>query len=154
MDLHIHWCNFEQLDNLRLQSIWALRQQVFIIEQQSIYADIDGVDQRAWHLLLEQNNQLVGYARLLDDSIHDCYRFQRIVLSEQARGQGLGRILMEQLIEKARGAGQYKSLRLSAQVHLQNFYRQWKFVPQGAEYDDGGIMHIDMQRLQNQELGQ
>lgn len=146
MKLQTRWCKFEQLSSLTLQSIWALRQQVFIIEQQSIYSDIDGLDPQAWHLLLEQQGQLVGYARLLGDSAYDCYRLQRIVLAKEVRGQGLGSRLMAQLISKAQALQQHSQLRLSAQVRLQNFYRNLGFQPRGCEYDDGGIMHIDMQR--------
>lgn len=146
MNLQTHWCKFEQLSSLTLQAIWALRQQVFIIEQQSIYPDIDGLDPQAWHLLMKQQGQLVGYARLLGDSAFDCYRFQRIVLAKQVRGQGLGGRLMTELIAKAQALNAHPLLRLSAQVQLQNFYRSLGFQPQGCEYDDGGIMHIDMQR--------
>lgn len=146
MNLQTRWCKFAQLSGLRLQSIWALRQQVFIIEQQSIYADIDGLDPQAWHLLLEQQGQLLGYARLLGDAACDCYRLQRIVLAKEVRGQGLGNRLMAQMIAKAQALNEHRLLRLSAQVHLQSFYRNLGFQPQGSEYDDGGIMHIDMQR--------
>lgn len=144
MDLYSRWCNFEQLDKLMMQSIWALRQQVFIIEQQSIYADIDGLDPQAWHLLLEKQGQLLGYARLLGDTDCDCFRFQRIVLAPQARGQGLGSRLMELLMAKSNALKEHTLVRLSAQVHLQEYYQKWGFKPHGAEYDDGGIMHIDM----------
>ncbi|ALS97736.1 GNAT family N-acetyltransferase [Lacimicrobium alkaliphilum] len=146
MNLQTRWCKFEQLSSLTLQAIWALRQQVFIIEQQSIYADIDGLDPHAWHVLLEQQGQLVGYARLLGDSAFDCYRLQRIVLANEVRGQGLGNRLMAQLIAKAQALNEHCQLRLSAQVHLQHFYQNLGFQSQGSEYDDGGIMHIDMQR--------
>ncbi|WP_088332230.1 GNAT family N-acetyltransferase [Lacimicrobium sp. SS2-24] len=146
MKLQTRWCKYAQLDTLTLERILALRQQVFIIEQQSIYADIDGLDPISWHVLLEHEQQLFGYARLFPDDEGKCYRLQRIVLAKNARGMGQGKALMESLIGKAQSLQDYPDLQLSAQVHLQDFYRGWGFTPKGPEYDDGGILHVDMHR--------
>ncbi|GAB3032129.1 GNAT family N-acetyltransferase [Bowmanella dokdonensis] len=146
MQLQPRWCKFQQLDTFSLQAIFRLRQQVFIIEQQSIYADIDGLDPQSWHLLLQSQGQLQGYARLRGDSQQSCYKFERLVLAPPCRGQGAGRLLISQLIDKAMTLNEYPLLKLGAQCQLIDFYRQWHFEVVGEPYDDGGILHQDMQR--------
>lgn len=148
MKVKFRWCKFQQLQLLELQAVFALRQQVFIIEQQSIYTDIDGLDADSWHLLGEdQGGQLVAYARLRGDRQSGCYKFERIVLAPEARGCGLGDMLMQQLLDKAAQGAEFSTLKLSAQSHLQGFYAKWGFIGVGEEYDDGGILHRDMHRL-------
>lgn len=147
MKVEWRWCKFQQLQLLELQAVFALRQQVFIVEQQSIYTDIDGLDLESWHLLGEsENGALLAYARLRGDKYQRCYKFERIVLAPQARGCGAGATLMQQLLDKATELAEFPKLKLSAQSHLQSFYSKWQFVGEGAEYDDGGILHRDMQR--------
>ncbi|WP_102796047.1 GNAT family N-acetyltransferase [Bowmanella denitrificans] len=148
MQVNFRWCKFQQLQLLELHNIFALRQQVFIVEQQSIYTDIDGLDPASWHLLLETADKvLLGYARLRADRALGCYKFERILLAEPARGTGLAGQLIEQLLDKAAQLREYSLLKLSAQSHLQDFYAKWGFIAMGLEYDDGGILHRDMQRV-------
>lgn len=144
MNFHFVWCKFDDLDTHRLYQVLRLRQQVFILEQQSIYEDIDNLDQHSWHLLIHTENGLAGYARLRADSHARAYKFERLVLAPEYRGHGLGKALMQQLLAKSAALGHHRQLKLSAQAHLVAFYEGFGFQAVGEAYDDGGILHRDM----------
>ncbi|MDF2178086.1 GNAT family N-acetyltransferase [Aliiglaciecola sp. CAU 1673] len=144
MKFDIAWCKFADLDTQTLYALLRLRQQVFILEQQSIYEDLDDLDQQSWHLLIKDDNRLAGYARLRADITAYAYKFERLVLDPQYRSQGLGKVLMQQLLAKSAELGQFSKLKLSAQSHLVPFYQRFGFAAIGQEYDDGGIPHRDM----------
>lgn len=139
------------------EQILKLRQDVFIVEQQSIYPDIDGLDQPALHILgtinngrdkesdNEINNELVGYARILPPGRKYAEAaIGRVVISPNARGLGLGHAIVEFCVTTIHSNYPNKSIKLSAQTHLQPFYQSFGFESQGEIYDDGGIDHIDM----------
>ncbi|AWL12403.1 Protein ElaA [Saliniradius amylolyticus] len=129
---------------MELESLLRLRQQVFMLEQQSLYEDIDGLDQRSWHLLLIADARLAGYARLRADEQKRCYKFERLVLLPDYRGQGIGQQLVTELLSKAAQLGDYQRFELSAQTPLQSFYGRFGWRTVGDAYDDGGVEHIDM----------
>lgn len=135
---------FDQLSNQQLYAILALRAQVFIEEQQSIYTDIDFLDQEALHFCCWQGDTLMGYARLRQLSDKGYFKLERIVTAKQGRGQGLGKALMQAMLTEVDKAG-WASL-LSAQTRACEFYRAFGYVCIGEAYDDGGILHIDMRR--------
>jgi len=116
-----------------------IRQIVFIDEQQvPPELEWDADDAHATHFLLTADEQPVGTARLLDDG-----RIGRVALLPQARGKGLGRQLMLAVMQHARQQGMTQ-LRLSAQTHALDFYRQLGFVPCSEVYLDAGIPHQSM----------
>ena len=87
--MNIEAVPFQALDAATAYDVWRLRQQVFVVEQESIYPDLDGRDDEPGtrHVLLRDGTRLVGYARVLDDG--DAWRIGRVVLAEEARGRGL-----------------------------------------------------------------
>lgn len=141
------WADFEDLDRDRLYDLLQLRSEVFVVEQQSLFSDIDGLDRLARHLLLLHDNRLVGYLRLLgpEHSGNATAAISRVVLRKSVRGQGLGRVMMEAALAESRRLYSANPIKLSAQVDQEAFYHSIGFttVP-GEPYDDGGIQHIDM----------
>lgn len=136
---------FEQLTKNELYALAKLRQQVFIIEQNSIYADLDYNDQTAMHYLdFDQQDNLIVYARYRKISQLDEVKIERVVLAEKARGRGLGKSLMVTIIKDIQGAHPLAKITLSSQVDASEFYQRLGFVEVGEAYDDGGIMHIGM----------
>lgn len=141
------WADFEDLDRDRLYDLLQLRSEVFVVEQGSLFSDIDGLDRVARHLLLLLDDRLAGYLRLLgpEHSGDGNAAISRVVLRKNARGQGLGRVLMEAALAETRRRHEAVPVKLSAQVDQEAFYHSIGFttVP-GEPYDDAGILHVDM----------
>ena len=137
---------FAQLGNMDLYAILKLRQDVFMLEQQSLYADLDQLDQTALHLMLKQAADLLGYVRLRDVA-GEYVKIERVVTLPAHRGTGLGSQLFEQaLFVAASEWPQLSELKLAAQVEALGFYRRWGFEAVGEVFDDGGIAHQVMQK--------
>lgn len=140
----LRWLDFEQMSCQTLYAVLKLRQDVFMLEQQSLYEDIDGHDESSQHLLLFRENKLCGYLRLLITA--QTAKLQRIVLSPDVRGLGYGKILLNSALRRVADCDDVTAVKLSAQVQASAFYAQFGFAQSSEPYDDGGIMHIDMVR--------
>ncbi|CDG85783.1 GNAT family N-acetyltransferase [Janthinobacterium agaricidamnosum] len=145
------WLSFEQLSTAELYQILALRQDVFILEQQCLYPDIDGCDQAAWHLLgwqtVDGQRRLAAYLRCLAPGAKfPEMALGRVLTAPAARGGGLGKQLLQQGIACAEQQFPGHPIRIGAQHHLERFYQGFGFNTISAPYDEDGIMHIDMRR--------
>jgi ElaA protein len=136
---------FKQLTKDELYALAKLRQEVFIVEQNSVYLDLDNCDQEAMHFLeYDTQNRLIAYARYRKVSEAEEVKIERVVLALQARGQGLGNSLLVAMLEHIRNAYPSVKVTLSSQTDASKFYQKLGFVEYGDVYDDGGIMHIGM----------
>lgn len=138
---------FHELSLLQLYIIMALRQEVFVVEQNCPYLDADGKDSQAHHLMgYTGNGQLVAYARLIPKGIsYENYAsIGRITTHADFRGKGVGQLLMNQALDCMEQLFPGESLKLSAQSYLRKFYEQFGFVVSGAEYLEDGIPHLPM----------
>lgn len=127
-------------------AILQLRQDVFVVEQECCYADIDGFDNRATHMLIsETGGALIGCQRVFAPGIWcDEAAISRILIARNHRGSGLGEQLVRRGVdyccERYPGAG----IRIGAQAHLESFYGRNGFHSAGNARDVDGIPHIDM----------
>ena len=145
--LYAHWAAFADLSPHDVHDLLQLRQSVFVIEQDCLYPDIDGKDPTALHLLARTDDgaALAGALRLfLADVDGGEARIGRIVVEKTFRGTGLGRKLLSAGIEKARSAVPGCAIVLSAQAHLEVFYKSLGFQAESEIYLEDGIPHIDM----------
>lgn len=135
----------EDLSALDLYAIIRLRNEVFVVEQQCVFQDADGKDLLAWHLCGWQDGDLLAYARLLapGDSYAEA-AIGRVVTAPGSRGQGLGRALMREAIQRCGHLFGPGPLRIGAQQHLHLFYGSLGFRPVGEPYLEDGIPHIEM----------
>jgi ElaA protein len=149
--LHWQWKTFPELTLDELYRVLSLRQEVFVVEQRSIYHDTDGLDQRSHHLLGTlpgaQGPLLAAYLRVLPPGLkYPEASLGRVITAPSVRRQGLGRALMERglafLQERFPGA----PIRISAQHYLLRFYESHGFRAEGEVYDEDGIPHIQMVR--------
>jgi ElaA protein len=125
----------------------ALRQRVFMLEQGMDVLDADGRDHEALHLLGRIGGVLVAYARIFVPEDEEGFvKIGRVVVAESARGQGVGRELMEQALTCADDMAPGAAVNMSIQVHLTAFYESLGFVAQGDVYDIHGVPHVDMVR--------
>lgn len=151
MSAHVQW-HCHDFDSFTLQGLYdalQLRDQVFVLEQQSIYGDVDGLDQVALHLEgRDESGRLLAYARLLPpgSKVPDAVAIGRVVVAAGARGTGLGRRLMQAALAACARHHPDTALWLSAQEDARDFYAEFGFLPVSEAYDDGGILHRDMRR--------
>ncbi|MBS7559525.1 MULTISPECIES: GNAT family N-acetyltransferase [Pseudomonas] len=133
----------------QLYAILQLRTEVFVVEQKCPYQEVDGRDLEGdtCHLMAWDDDRLLAYVRLLDPiSQGGDVVIGRVVIAEQARGQGLGHALMEQALKQAQRHWPETPIYLSAQAHLQDYYGRYGFIVAGEEYLEDGIPHIGMRR--------
>lgn len=136
---------FSELSKDELYALAKLRQQVFIVEQNSIYCDLDDYDQEAIHYLnIDQQNKLIAYGRYRKIPEFDEVKIERVVLAAQARGLGLGKSLIVAMLADIQGEYPLARITLSSQTDASVFYQRLGFVEFGEVYDDGGILHIGM----------
>jgi ElaA protein len=145
------WAAFDALGNGDLYDLLAARQQVFVLEQRCFYADIDGVDRVAHHLLGWQvrdgKRHLVAYLRCVPPGVKYAEAsLGRVLTSKAARGTGIGKQLLEEGVCRAEALHPGSGIRISAQLYLQRFYEGFGFRATSDVYDEDGIPHIEMLR--------
>lgn len=141
-DLH-----HSQLSVSSLYAVLALRNAVFIVEQNCPYQDIDGDDLvgENRHILGWKGDRLVAYARiLLGDNEFEPVVIGRVIVDNTVRGEKLGYQLMEQAMSSCQHHWPEKAIYLGAQAHLQAFYTHFGFKPVTDIYDEDGIAHVGM----------
>lgn len=136
---------FEALTAATAYDVWRLRQAVFIVEQECPYLDLDGRDLEPGtrHVVLSDEDRVVGYARVLDDAV--TWRIGRVVLEPEARGRGLA----DPLLETAISVCPDRDIVLDAQTPLTGWYSQLGFVIDGDEFLEDGIAHVPMRRTKS-----
>ncbi len=140
---------FHELTAPQLYGIMALRQEVFVVEQNCAYLDADGKDLRCYHLTGHNDDgKLVAYARLLPKGIsYDNFvSIGRIATSPSVRGTGAGQQLMKEALSNMEALFPGESIKISAQSYLRNFYESFGFVVSGEEYLEDDIPHLPMVR--------
>jgi len=136
---------FEQLTVAELYDILNLRTEVFVIEQDCIYQDMDYSDQKALHLLGKDGDKLVAYARIFDANIkYKEASIGRVVTHPSFRSIGLGKILMQQALSYCKENFPKQNIRISAQCYLERFYQNLGFEIVSAIYKEDGIDHQEM----------
>lgn len=156
--LEWRWKPFSGLTATEVYDMLAARNAVFIVEQQCVYHDIDGLDKDAWHLLAyapagqarpdgdrAAGPSLAGYLRvLLPDASDADVRIGRVLTTSDFRRIGLGSAMLEQALKHIVAQWPEAAIKLHAQAHLQMFYGAFGFEPISEVHDDDGIPHIWM----------
>jgi ElaA protein len=127
----------------------ALRQEVFIVEQNCPYLDADGKDFKSWHLMgYDDDGKLVAYARLLPKGVayENHASIGRVITSESVRRTGAGKALMKAALNEIEQLFPGENLKIGAQTYLRSFYENFGFVVSGEEYLEDGIPHFPMVR--------
>ncbi|MCF6296712.1 MAG: GNAT family N-acetyltransferase [Flavobacteriaceae bacterium] len=136
---------FNELTINELYQILKLRSEIFIVEQDCVYQDIDNKDQKALHLFLLDNEKIVSYARLFNaGNYFKQASIGRVVVQEKYRNLRLGHLLIEESIIAIKKHFLTSKITMSAQKHLKKFYESHQFLQIGEEYLEDGIPHIKM----------
>lgn len=141
------WClkNFEELSIWELYPILRLRSQVFVVEQDCVYQDLDNKDYKALHLFAKDDEKIVAYTRLFKAGDYfEQASIGRVVVDEQYRKLKLGHELIEKSIDALETHFNTRKIKISAQLYLKNFYETHGFVQFGEGYLEDGIPHIAM----------
>ena len=146
MELDWRWRSFGALAGIEVHEIIDLRESVFVVEQNCAYQEADEYDVLAEHLFgRDQGQQLIAYARVLPaNTKYPEPSIGRVVVARFVRGSNLGRELIRRSVEYCNEKFSASNIKLSAQVHMSDFYTEFGFVPASEPYDDMGIEHIDM----------
>lgn len=143
MELTWHVRTFAELAVAELYAIMALRQRVFVVEQNCAYQDADGVDAVSRHLWADRGGAIAAYLRIVPAGVKFSeLSLGRVITAPEARGTGLGRELMKRGIVAAGAV----PIRIGAQAHLERFYGELGFARASDVYDEDGIPHIEMIR--------
>lgn len=138
---------FTELSTHALYEILALRQTVFVVEQNCPYLDCDGLDLQSWHLMgRDETGRLVCYTRLLPEGLpYAGYTsIGRVVSAPSVRGTGIGKVLMQESIKRCLQLFGPKPIKIGAQTYLLKFYEGLGFQSTGEAYLEDGIPHTKM----------
>jgi ElaA protein len=138
---------FNELTIDQLYAILQLRSEVFVVEQDCVYQDLDFKDQKALHVFGIKNNNIVAYTRIFKPG--DYFKeasIGRVVVSNTERKYGFGYDLMKASIKAVQQEFNTVKITISAQVYLTKFYNSLGFIKVGEEYLEDGIPHIEMIR--------
>ena len=136
---------FHQLTTQELYNILQLRSEVFVVEQNCIYQDIDGKDQKAVHIFIKENKDVLAYSRIFDEREYfENPSIGRVVVKKGKRGIELGKKIMLEGAKYIKETFTNKKIEISAQKYLKDFYSDLGYDFTGNEYLEDGIPHIRM----------
>tara|TARA_Y100000588_G_C14006335_1_gene817943 strand:+ start:109 stop:609 length:501 start_codon:yes stop_codon:yes gene_type:complete len=141
----IQAASFPELSTERLYSILRLRVEVFVVEQECAYSEIDNLDAQATHYWIDDEAGIASYLRLIRED--GCYRIGRVVTRVDVRSKGLSKRLIDHVMSVTEGPWV-----LSAQSYLHDWYTELGFSQTGPEFLEDGIPHIPMLRDPNSRV--
>jgi ElaA protein len=128
-----------------LYQILRLRSEVFVVEQNCVYQDIDNKDPKALHLFGTLEGAIIAYARLFQPG--DYFEFSsigRVVVAQKNRNKNFGHELIDQSILEIKKQFNEESITISAQLYLKQFYESHGFIATSETYLEDDIPHIEM----------
>ena len=138
---------FNELSTYELYSLLQLRSEVFVVEQNCVYQDVDGKDDNAIHVLGFLDNELASYSRIFDKGIYfEEASIGRVVVSPKLRDKKLGHDLMQVSIAAVKEHFNEHNITISAQEYLKKFYESHGFVQTSEMYLEDDIPHIQMKK--------
>jgi ElaA protein len=136
---------FNELSNTELYQIMRLRSEVFVVEQDCVYQDLDNKDQKALHVVGSKDNKVVAYTRIFKPG--DYFKntsIGRVVVAADQRKYGYGKQIMLASLQAIEQRFPNTIVEISAQTYLLKFYTELGFERIGEEYLEDGIPHVKM----------
>jgi len=137
--------SFSELTTTELYEILRLRSEVFVVEQDCVYQDVDNKDQKALHVIGFKNNKVVAYTRIFKPG--DYFKnasIGRVVVAKNERTYGYGHVIIKHSVIAIKNYFKENTIKISAQTYLKKFYESHNFKKVGEEYLEDGIPHIGM----------
>jgi len=143
--LNIITKTFKELTTEELYSLLQLRSEIFVVEQNCAYQDLDGKDQNALHVMGFKNDKIIAYTRIFKPEDYFEYAsIGRVVVAKSERQHRYGYEIMKASINAIKSHFNETKIKLSAQCYLKKFYNNLGFFEVGTEYLEDGIPHIGM----------
>lgn len=143
--LEISVKTFGELNTTELYHLLQLRSEIFVVEQDCAYQDLDGKDQKALHIMGIKNKQILAYTRIFKAGDYmDKASIGRVVVKDGERKHGYGVAIMKASIRAVEEKFNESSITISAQTYLIRFYNSMGFQEVGEEYLEDGISHVMM----------
>ena len=143
--LNWHCKKLTTLTTLQLYDIIAVRNEVFVVEQDCVYNDADGKDVDAYHLFAYENNKIAAYARLLAPNVAFTEAsIGRVLTAKDVRKMGYGIKLIQKAVEQTISLYGEHDIKIGAQLYLKKFYESFGFKQTSQMYLEDGIEHIEM----------
>lgn len=137
--------SFELFEVKELYEVLRLRSDIFVVEQQCIFLDMDNLDQVSMHLLVTVDSQLAAYCRIIPPGkLYSETSIGRVVTAMSYRNRGLGRLMMEEAILYCKNMFPQDGIRIMAQEYLENFYSSLGFKSVSAPFLEDDISHVYM----------
>ena len=137
--------HFNELSTVELYEILRARSEVFVVEQDCVYQDLDNKDLNAYHVYIREDGEIIGYLRVLDKGVsYTTGSIGRVITTARGRGRGVGLTLVLEGIKVARERYGLDALTISAQKYAVGFYEKAGFVRTEKEYLEDGIPHVEM----------
>jgi len=137
--------SFSELTINELYEILRLRSEVFVVEQDCVYQDVDDKDQKALHIVGIKNNKIVAYTRIFKSGDYfSKASIGRVVVKKNEREFGYGHVIIKESIKAIKTYFNETTIKISAQTYLKKFYESHGFQQVGDEYLEDGIPHIGM----------
>ncbi|WP_339710830.1 GNAT family N-acetyltransferase [uncultured Kriegella sp.] len=141
---------FEDLNTRELYAILKLRNEVFVVEQNCVYQDLDGKDDKALHVIGLKENKIIAYTRIFRPNDYaKMASIGRVVVKRNQRKYGYGKVLLKDSIRAVEAYFNETTIHVSAQLYLERFYEELGFAQIGDSYLEDGIPHIGMIRKSN-----
>ena len=142
------FAHFDQLTPRQVHDLYRLRIEVFVLEQNCPFQDVDGADPSCWHLLGTRSGEdLLAYCRLVPAGVKFAEpSIGRVITALSERRTGLGKALMREAVTRAEALWPGQAIRIGAQAHLERFYNEFGFEKASEPYMEDGIPHIEMLR--------
>jgi Predicted acyltransferase len=138
---------FEEFTAPELYQVLKARVDVFVVEQNCPYPDLDDYDQKALHLWAEERGKVLAYCRIFNKGIkYPETSIGRVLTTEKARGKSLGKQLLQYAVETIENRFHTSGIRISAQDYLLKFYSGFGFEDTGKKYLEDDIPHTEMLR--------
>lgn len=137
--------SFDELTASEVYDVLQLRSEVFVVEQSCVYQDVDGKDNKGYHILGYFEDRLVAYTRFFGPGNYlRNSSFGRVVVKQEYRKFGFGKMIVKETIDAIEKLFGKENIEISAQTYLKEFYKEFGFHQEGEEYLEDAIPHIKM----------
>ncbi|MGL5175274.1 MAG: GNAT family N-acetyltransferase [Cetobacterium sp.] len=136
---------FDELSSSELYEILKVRAEVFVVEQNCPYNDVDGKDYKSTHIMIKKNDAIAAYIRTIPAGIsYETSSFGRVLVSKEFRGEGLAKLIVEAAIKQLFEIEKVDAITIGAQHYLEKFYSSFGFKTISEVYLEDDIPHVDM----------
>jgi ElaA protein len=137
--------NFDELTGREVYEILKIRSEIFVVEQNCIYNDVDAKDIESIHIMIKEDDKIMSYIRVIKPGVsYDNASIGRVLVAFEGRRKGLARKIVQEGIDYIINNWDEEKITIGAQDYLKDFYKSLGFEPISEVYLDDGIPHLDM----------